>query len=384
MGFWENFPYTNFHEINLDWLIKTAKEAHSYIKEKYPEIERLSAATAKNAEIARKSAEKAEQYGSIYPARRYVFVGDSYIQGYTPDGSVKSFAERFKQLAGLTNASVYVAGAGGAGFGRVNSDGINFINCIDTIEVDEPETITDVVFVGGYNDQFALSNIDGGIVQAHEKYKTLFPNARQYIGFVGRSVNYNTGANGDNLVKAFNRYRLTKNMLYIGNIENCCRFTSQFASDGYHPNNSGQDAIAQYLYNFFYGTPGIFKAEPAVADGSVTAVISNAYGTLRFSKPASKTNLEDGASLNGNVAIDLGENIGAYWNNYGNSAVVVEIGIDTVDGWKNGTARVVANTSNGHLELRPVVVSGSGYATAKEGGNFVVPAQEHQFLPIWH
>lgn len=25
-GLFENFPYTNFHEVNLEWLIKTVKE----------------------------------------------------------------------------------------------------------------------------------------------------------------------------------------------------------------------------------------------------------------------------------------------------------------------------------------------------------------------
>lgn len=31
MGFWKRFPYTNFHEINLDWIVKKIKELEQKI-----------------------------------------------------------------------------------------------------------------------------------------------------------------------------------------------------------------------------------------------------------------------------------------------------------------------------------------------------------------
>lgn len=31
MGVFNNFPWTNFHELNLDWVIKTVKELQDYL-----------------------------------------------------------------------------------------------------------------------------------------------------------------------------------------------------------------------------------------------------------------------------------------------------------------------------------------------------------------
>ena len=40
MGFFNNFPYTNFHELNTDWIVQVVKK----ISESYPEdFEKLSA-----------------------------------------------------------------------------------------------------------------------------------------------------------------------------------------------------------------------------------------------------------------------------------------------------------------------------------------------------
>ena len=40
MAFWEHFPYTNFHELNIDWLVQVVKK----LSEECPEnFEKLSA-----------------------------------------------------------------------------------------------------------------------------------------------------------------------------------------------------------------------------------------------------------------------------------------------------------------------------------------------------
>lgn len=41
MGFFDNFPYTNFHELNLDWLIKSFCELKSYV-EQYTAVNNVS------------------------------------------------------------------------------------------------------------------------------------------------------------------------------------------------------------------------------------------------------------------------------------------------------------------------------------------------------
>lgn len=36
----EQFPYTNFHDLNLDWIIKNIKEQNEYIHNEVPELVR--------------------------------------------------------------------------------------------------------------------------------------------------------------------------------------------------------------------------------------------------------------------------------------------------------------------------------------------------------
>ena len=49
MGFFDNFPYTNFHDLNLDWVLKQLVELKSYI-EQYTAINNVSYAGKWNIE----------------------------------------------------------------------------------------------------------------------------------------------------------------------------------------------------------------------------------------------------------------------------------------------------------------------------------------------
>lgn len=39
MGLFEHFPYTNFHDLNLDWILRTVKELHQRVSEQTDWIE---------------------------------------------------------------------------------------------------------------------------------------------------------------------------------------------------------------------------------------------------------------------------------------------------------------------------------------------------------
>ena len=63
MGFFNNFPYTNFHELNTDWILQAVKE----LLEKYPED--FAAITQKIAELSEdvsKLSEKVENFDYNY------------------------------------------------------------------------------------------------------------------------------------------------------------------------------------------------------------------------------------------------------------------------------------------------------------------------------
>lgn len=49
-------------------------------------------------------------------ARKFLFVGDSYLQGYTPNGTVSNFADIFASLYGLISSDYRIIANGGARF----------------------------------------------------------------------------------------------------------------------------------------------------------------------------------------------------------------------------------------------------------------------------
>ena len=59
MGFFNNFPYTNFHELNSDWIVQFVKE----LSEKYPrDFEELVKKIAKLSSDVDSLSEKVENF----------------------------------------------------------------------------------------------------------------------------------------------------------------------------------------------------------------------------------------------------------------------------------------------------------------------------------
>ncbi len=114
-------------------------------------------------EIASKSLEIAANTSKINdlenkkltsPLSGYVLlIGDSYCEGYTPDGNVESWAVKLKRKFG-NGANILIKYAGGCGF-YAEHEGINFKKLIETC-VSENEinadSVTCIICAGGYND----------------------------------------------------------------------------------------------------------------------------------------------------------------------------------------------------------------------------------------
>lgn len=81
--------------------------------------------------------------------KNIVYIGDSYVQGVGGDGEdIQKFVQK---LIGGNYRSFF---AGGAGFIRVNTNNETFLSCVNNAinSIEDKENITDVVFIGGYNE----------------------------------------------------------------------------------------------------------------------------------------------------------------------------------------------------------------------------------------
>ena len=176
--------------------------------------------------------------------RKFIFIGDSYCEGYNPDGNVTGWGERLKTQLGLDSTHCKIKYKGGTGFYHV-SDGKTFSTLLDEAgaEVNKNE-ITDIVICGGWNDNSeTVGNIYNAVLAVVQKVRDEYKNARLNIGMIG--------ASNDSTVKG----RLQNNVLYAyqyGAGADVCNYLnnveyalseSNLASDSIHPNEDGQVQI---------------------------------------------------------------------------------------------------------------------------------------------
>lgn len=195
--------------------------------------------TSNNAEIANLKLPK-----TFFRNKKYLLIGDSYADGYTPDGNVTSWQQFFVNMTGLTNT--IQKHLGGTGFVNL-AQNKNFQSLLE--EVANDSNITDIVVLGGYNDRpynadQIYNAINSFIIKANEK----FPNADIHIGCVGWSSDstklYPLSIVCQRYREACGYYMAS----YLNNIEySLHNYFGDFSSDGFHPNSAGQVKIGRNL-----------------------------------------------------------------------------------------------------------------------------------------
>lgn len=188
---------------------------------------------------------------------RYVLIGDSYLDGYTPDGNIENFGVKLKRLLKASDEDFVIVSHGGTGFKNVDASGKTFITMIDDAYniTQHPETITHFMFAGGFNDQtYKASDIQAKIVEAYEKMIKKFPNATMYIANVASIFNSNQADVlynlQDHVQLAYTRSALQGHRIVdMGNIGRYLHERSMLsAKDGIHPVDYGQGVIATAMY----------------------------------------------------------------------------------------------------------------------------------------
>ena len=179
---------------------------------------------------------------------KYVFIGDSYLDGWTPEGTVQNWGVKVANLLGLTSSRYYIISRGGTAMNSNNPN--NFYNLLENETIDND--VTDVILAAGYNDHQSIgtySSIKEGMTNFKARVAYLYPNATLKIGFIG-----NTSVTLDKYdvmckCPLYIRCCQELGIDYLNNVEYALHnYGTEFGSDGIHPNETGQAVIAEAIY----------------------------------------------------------------------------------------------------------------------------------------
>lgn len=190
--------------------------------------------------------------------KKYLFVGDSYAEGYSHDGRNPGWCHYVVDYLGLDSSQYVTVYTGGYGF--ANGGFTTLVNGVtDT-------GITDVIVCGGYNDR---SNNEQAILSGITAFKNAvankWPSAEIHVGFIaynkqgtgeGSVDNWETiRSNLVNIVLPAYQKSITVGCNYLTNVEYWLGESGLTNSDGYHPSDAGNRAIALGIANaLIYGS----------------------------------------------------------------------------------------------------------------------------------
>ena len=172
--------------------------------------------------------------------RKVLFIGDSYAEGWTPDGTYTGWPELVGNKIDCEDwEQVYV---GGIGFSSTIG-GVNFGNAANNVE--DKDSFTDIVICGGRNDAGAsYSTLITAIDAAITNYKGLFRNAVIHIGMIAYTEETGVQVDLYALYKAYLYGAVRRGAHYLYGVETAIHNADSMASDKKHPNQTGQTQIA--------------------------------------------------------------------------------------------------------------------------------------------
>ena len=191
-----------------------------------------------------------------YFNRKYIFVGDSYILGYSNDGNTyNSFAKIIRDRLSLDATILGTSGAGFVHAGTGPNEGKNFLQTLQTYQGDTTakNAITDIYVMGGYNDRtHTPTDIRNAMTSFNAYAKETFPNARVHVAFIGWSLIPAEYIALEQAAFAYSDCGLY-GMAYVGNAEYILHNSYYFTNDKVHPNNEGHAKLASYLASNIMG-----------------------------------------------------------------------------------------------------------------------------------
>lgn len=207
-----------------------------------------------------------------------IYIGDSYAEGYTPEGSVRPWTTYCNSVLGSSLGEYYISALGGAGFLGDQYGKATFLSLLTNLEgtISDKESITDIIVAGCVNDLNGSASTIPTYLEAFSTYaKATYPKAKLWIAPVGRTKN----VRDINALKTFLSYwsaSVVYGFNYINRSNLILHSDNFFSSDGLHPNANGQRAIGSYIGTALLGGGiSIFRAEVTTFSSDIVTIANN-------------------------------------------------------------------------------------------------------------
>lgn len=265
-----NYPSSQMSDLNLDWFLEKFKTIAGAVEEMSKEWSDIKGTAQKIVEDEVKKELASGEIGKVVDAAvktglstaskytdtsrrtfdfngKTICIGDSYGEGYNPDGNVTGWPQLIKSYLGLTDDNFFSNSLGGAGF--VN--GTTFATLLNqTSNHFNNDEVTNIIVCGGFNDGGKTENeIINAIYNFKKQANILYSNAQIYVGFIGESTDMNSRGNLNLPRAAYCSGCEYNGITYLSGVENALHSDSMFGSDGVHPNVWGEESIAKAIAN---------------------------------------------------------------------------------------------------------------------------------------
>lgn len=386
-----NFPYTDFHNLNLDWLLETVKDLDTKWDDYYTQwnkwqtdvqnyIDNLDYISAidKYLDALKASGELSDIINTWLTDYGLITIGDSYGEGYTPEAMVKPWCDILHEQY-FSDASFYVnKSLGGSGFGANTHFSALLSEAIKGLSDKQKKQVKYVVVAGGWNDQFiAASAVNSGIKDVINLMSQL-PNATLYIGWIATPIiGFTTTAK----VKAYNDIKSLYatywgKFKFLSGADSALRWVGVLASDNIHPNATGQASIADMIYKAMGGYAAWNRTGEFALDGvdctlndyKMPVVLTNTNAHCSFRHVASFLDLAFSPAKNfTNAAVKVMSHNLSFVNEQ--SICNCNAIVHDKSGYHQCMAVLTINpfdatqVDSGSIYIKLVDISGSGYTT---------------------
>lgn len=248
------YPYTNFHEMNLDWIIERIKSFQNDINGIPATVKAEVEKEYSESGVDEYAKNAVNAYLSTFTADEWVIFGDSYAIGVNAGGEPNGWAYKAQNMLGLATEKWHTDFCqGGAGFTRAGEDGYTWVENAQRIgALFNPERVKGIIVCGGANDTYVnQSEVNLAMQRFITAIRIFNPHIPVYLFCVGCWYGTHPEYN-KNIVPAYrgaSKYGFT----YAVGSEYLIRLSMYNSGDGLHPNASGNELIAQNVVNVING-----------------------------------------------------------------------------------------------------------------------------------